>query len=84
MYRKKYGWGTSWIGRRQYFSSVFMDPQRIERAGLQYYTPDTHPALDEVDTSKQCGFDADFESGNLFAAFKVHFGQNRWVHWSTT
>ena len=74
VYRKKYGWGTNWIGYRQYYSSVFMEPHRIEKANLPYYSPDSHPYQDEANTDKHCSFDADFESGNLHSVYKVCLG----------
>jgi hypothetical protein len=70
VYRKKLGFGINWIGRRQYFSSVFVDPSRIEKHNLPYYTPDNPVFMDEM-PEVSCGFDSEFESGNLYSVYKV-------------
>lgn len=41
IYRKRLGFGTNWIGRKQYYTSTFVDPSRIEKHNLPYFTPDS-------------------------------------------
>ncbi len=64
--------GTNWIGKKQYFTSVFIEPTKISKYNLQYYTPESPFALNDLPTTS-CSFDSEFESGNLHCAFKVHF-----------
>jgi hypothetical protein len=83
IYRKKLGFGTSWIGRRQYFSSVFVDAGRIEKQNLAYFVGGCGPEEDEAQVDRECVFDSEFESGNLLGAFKVVSSLGRWVSGST-
>lgn len=69
IYRKKYYFGTNWIGRKQYYASLFVNPANIDRNNLQYYNQQEE---DTVDLSKSSVFDSDFESGNLLAVFRMN------------
>ena len=51
------GFGTNWIGRKQYYTSTFVDPSRIDKHNLPYYTPDSPFDMVEVPDVK-CNFDS--------------------------
>lgn len=71
VYKKNFDFGTQWIGRKQYFASNFVDPLRVEKNSLQYYTVGCQASEDSPTSGKFCEFDADFECGNLLCAYKV-------------
>lgn len=61
--------GTNWIGRKQYYASTFIDPAKIDKHNLQYYSPKS--PFSEESSGGGIGFDSEFESGNLLCAYKV-------------
>ena len=65
VYRKDYSFGTSWVGKRQYFASTFASTALLERHDTQYcpQPPEEAP--------NACSFDSNFESGNLLSAYRV-------------
>lgn len=61
--------GTHWISNKEYFASIFIDPTRIQlnqNKPFSLFLPEVNHS-----SSKNIQFDSNFESGNLFAAYKV-------------
>ena len=61
--------GTSWLGHRQYFASVFIDPAKLIKSDGSIFKRKTNTA--EQQACPPFTFSSEFESGNLFAVFKV-------------
>ena len=59
--------GSNWLGNKEYFASVFIDQRNLARSEGFFFkeTPIFRSKKNE------CFFDSDFESGNLYATYKV-------------
>lgn len=68
VYQKKKSMGTSWLGNREYFASVFVDPGSIARTEGSIFK---EPPRIRPPKKQECCFDSDFESGNLYSTYKV-------------
>lgn len=65
--------GTSWIGHRQYFASVFIDPAILAKTDTSIFKRKSNMLQQQT---KPFSFSSDFESGNLFAVYSI--GKNQY------
>ena len=67
--------GTNWLGNKQYFASVFLDPRALAKTDISDFNRKSSQNNSKHIAKVPFSFDSQFESGNLHSVFKTKNNQ---------